>query len=297
MKKGEGPSEIEGANGFRVDTLGAIWVNDHGRGWKVTRLKDGQFTTYPMPALQYGFVWSGSVTHAGQIWDFGYQPLDGSSPMSPLNRPSGVLKTEFSVLLKSLDPASGAVDSVALGTRTAQSVAFPGVVVSIPLVAEPLFAIDPAGAVWTAMSDVDRLVKLSAEGDTLLIVELPGIGPEATSAERTAEIEKRTQALGQRGQTNGSASIDWESLVPKRKPVLVNLSVDDQSRLWVQRRTLSRGPVFDVIDANGQLLGSIDPDFEPAEYLPPVIRGKSFYAVVTDSLDVPTVIRAPVPLR
>ena len=36
---------------------------------------------------------------------------------------------------------------------------------------------------------------------------------------------------------------------------------------------------------------------EEVEYFPPVIRGKSFYVVVTDSLDVPSVIRAPVPFR
>lgn len=302
MQRGPGPSAMEDPSGIRVDTSGAIWVSDHGRG-TVTRLKDGRSSTYPRPAAANDGVWEGGVTHDGRVWDFARHPLDGSDGS---DRPGsdGPRTRAARLFLKRLDPSTGGVDSAALATETEESVAYRGRdgvhgTVRIPFKPRPLVAIDPAGAVWTATSDVDRLVKLSPAGDTLLVVELPGAGPDVPADERAKAIERLEGFLSEtRGRgAAGSDAPDWESIVPRQKPVLVNLSVDDRSRLWVQRRTLSRGPVFDVLDADGRLLGSIDPDFAPAEHFPIVVRGKSLYAVLIDSLDVATVVRAPVPLR
>lgn len=295
LGKGTGPSEIEDANGVRVDTSGAIWVSDHGR---VTRLQGGRSTTHSRPGAEHGRVWEGGVTHAGRIWDFTRHPLGGAD--GPSGR-TGPRPTETRLFLKRLDPSTGAVDSVALATEIEESVVFRGRdgargTIRIPFKPRPLVALDPAGAVWIATSDVDRVVKLSPEGDTLLVVELPGAGPDASADERTRAIERLAAEMRERG-AGGPDAPAWDSIVPRRKPVLVNLAVDDRSRLWVQRRTLSRGPVFDVLDADGRLLGSIDPDFEPAEYFPIVVRGKSLYAVLGDAPGAATVIRAPVPLR
>jgi len=290
------------ANGLRVDTLGVIWVNDPGRG-RVIRLRAGEATSYPLATSGVGAVWEGGITHDGRAWMVERQP-DGTS-VPPAEMPAGMtpgpqpLQTRLS--LRSLDPATGATDSVALGIESTEVAIYPMVMTPVPLAGRPLSAFDPAGALWTASSDTYRVTKLSLTGDTLLIVELPGTGPDASSQERADEIAKVTALLAEARRRGGAAgrgsdATDWEAAVGKRKPVLLSLSVDDQSRLWVQRRTFSRGPVFDVIDATGQMVGTIDPDFEPSSTLPPVIRGRSIYAVV-DSAGAPTVIRAPVTFR
>ena len=90
--------------------------------------------------------------------------------------------------------------------------------------------------------------------------------------------------------------MDWDALVPHRKPILIALSVDDRGRKWAQRRT-DTGPVFDVLAPTGEMLGTVDPAFEPWPFFPPVVRVTQMYALVSDSLDVPSVVRAPVPLR
>jgi len=189
------------------------------------------------------------------------------------------------LFLKSLDMTAGTIDSVALGNQSntafvvkaGRGFGFMG----IPFTPHPLIAIDPGGAIWTAVSDVDRVVKLSPKGDTLLVVDMPGGGPDLAPDERAKEIDREDKAIRQ--MTRGVADADmpdWDKLVPKKKPVLMSLTVDDAGRLWIERATLSRGPMFDVLTSSGQLLGTVDPDFSPAENSPITIRGKSIYAVL-----------------
>jgi hypothetical protein len=303
LRKGVETGGIGSANGLRVDTLGGIWVNDHGRG-QVTSLRGGQPASHPLPTSGFGGIWEGGITHDGRVWVVERHAEGPSVPPTqmPADMKSGPQPLQTRLYLRSLDPATGAIDSVALGLESTEVAIYPMVMTPVPFAGTPLSAFDPAGALWTASSDTYRVTKLSLTGDTLLIVELPGIGPDASSQERADEIARVTALLADARTRGGAAgrgsdATDWEAAVGRRKPVLVSLSVDDQSRLWVQRRTLSRGPVFDVIDATGRLVGSIDPDFEPSPTLPPVIRGKGIYAVLADSAGAPTVIRAPVTFR
>ena len=303
LRRGSGPREIGSANGVRVDTLGGIWVNDQSRG-QITHLSGEQAASYPLATSGSGDLWEGGITHDGRAWVVERHPDGPSVPPAAMqaDMQPGPQPLLTRLYLRSLDPTTGAVDSVALGVESTEVAIYPMVMTPVPFAGTPLSAFDPAGALWTASSDAYRVSKLSLTGDTLLIVELPGIAPDASSQERADEIARVTALLADArkrggGAGRGSDATDWEAAVGKRKPVLVSLSVDDQSRLWVQRRTLSRGPVFDVLDATGQLVGTIDPDFEPSTTFPPVIKGRSIYAVVADSLGAPTVIRAPVTFR
>lgn len=301
MRKGQGPGEIVQANGLRIDTLGVVWINDVGRG-KVTRLnqRERQVTDYPILSGAQGYLWEGGVTHDGRIWDAVRDARDPTgAPVEP--NQTGPQQTQAHLFFRSLDPRTGAVDSVALGVETRQVAVYPGVSAIVPFTGTPLVALDPAGAIWTASSDAYHLIKHSLKGDTLLILDLPASGPDVSADERAQEIARLTAFLAdvrkRGGAGKGSESTDWEAVVPKKKPLLVSLSVDDQSRLWVQRRTLSRGPVFDVIGPTGQLLALVDPDFEPWPFFPPVVHGNNMLALVTDSAGVPMVVRGPVALR
>jgi sugar lactone lactonase YvrE len=304
-RRGEGPGEIVRANGIRFDSTGALWINDHGRR-QITRLGGGAeraFATYPAVRNAFGYLWEGGVTRDGRVWD-AEQHADG--PQTSVGQlqpgdPTGPQNLERRLYFKSLDPRTGALDSVALGTVTNFVALYPRVSAFVPFAPIPLLALDPAGAIWTAASGAYRLTRHSLTGDTLLVIELPGEGPAVSADERAAEITKIQEFLagvrrggGTAGQ--GSEDTDWESVIPQRKPILVGLSVDDRGRLWVQRRT-EAGVLFDVFAPTGELVGTVEPAFEPWPFFPPVVRGAQMLALVTDSLDVPSVVRAAVPLR
>jgi hypothetical protein len=295
-RRGEGPGEIVRANGIRFDSTGALWINDHGRG-SITRLgQDRAFATHPWIRAQraFGYIWEGGITRDGRVWDV--ERHYDEPPNSP-GRAPGPQEIESRLFFKSLDPATGALDSVALGNAVEHLAAYPPRAFAVvPFTPAALTALDPAGAIWfVATSGAYRLVKQSLSGDTMLVVEMTGEGPMVAAEERSAEITKLQQFLAN-ARAAGSEQTDWEAVVPRRKPILVGLAVDDRSRLWVQRRT-DAGVVFDVFAPTGELLGTVEPGFEPWPFFAPVVRGSQMLALVTDSLDVPSVVRAAVPLR
>ncbi len=80
-------------------------------------------------------------------------------------------------------------------------------------------------------------------------------------------------------------------------PVIADLTVDDRGRLWMQRNVSQDQPViYDIFERDGTYAGSISPSFRPTPYIPIRIRGDRMYAVVRDSMDVPSVVRAPLPV-
>ena len=81
-------------------------------------------------------------------------------------------------------------------------------------------------------------------------------------------------------------------LMPDARPVLADLFVDDEYRLWVQRVTPEGAPAFyDLFSGDGDYLGSVRLAFAAAG--PLVVRSGHIYTWIEDDLDVPFVVRAP----
>ncbi|MGH7573797.1 MAG: hypothetical protein ACREM1_01525 [Longimicrobiales bacterium] len=80
------------------------------------------------------------------------------------------------------------------------------------------------------------------------------------------------------------------SRIPELKPVFDDLILDDADYLWVRLVTHDDTVVFDIFDPEGRYLGAVDAPRELTA-ITPVIHGDRFYAVVTDSLDIPYVVR------
>jgi hypothetical protein len=83
------------------------------------------------------------------------------------------------------------------------------------------------------------------------------------------------------------------SRVPAHKPPVYDLSLDDRRRLWVR---LS-GPnadstVFDVFSRDGRYAETVLMRFRVDAWVPPVVKGDTVWAVVTDELDVQYVARS-----
>jgi len=284
--KGDGPREVNTANGLRIDDDGGLWISDHGK-WRFTRLRrDGEVETYPFFVGGFGYLWQGGVTLDGQVWSF--WPHSGRSP-SPLGE-TGVLRGVSRAYYVSFDPSNGQLDSVHIGAAPFHSIRRPRGMSGVPFSPSLVHVFDPSGYVWTALSSEYRLTRQTVTGDTVLIVDIRAELQPVTSDDRREAIA-RFEEFSQRA---GHVDVDWDDVMPQTKPILRQLIVDDEGRLWVDR-VVGEEDVFDVFAADGRFLGTVDPAFPFAAHFPIVIRHGSLYALQTDSLDVPFVVRARLP--
>jgi hypothetical protein len=292
-RKGGGPGEVMEANGMVLDRTGTLWLHDHGQ-WQMVGIDlDGnEVARHPIHVLSYGYVYDGAVDDSGRFWKF-TSHSDDDDVFPP---PNGLNEGTSRSYVKWLDPASGATDSLFLGERGYRSVVRQygnGYSVrGIPFASGGAMAIDPAGGFWLAAGDVYRLVRLDERGDTAIVIEADVAPLAVTDADRDAYI---ASAVERRPEDRASAE-EALSFAADVHPVLDQLILDDARRVWV-RRIVAQGenPLYDVFAHDGEYLGGVRLTFTPATYIPPRIRNGKFYALVRDSLDVPTVVRSTVP--
>ena len=87
--------------------------------------------------------------------------------------------------------------------------------------------------------------------------------------------------------------------MPAVKQAISTLLLDDLGRLWA-KRAMAEGelPRYDVFTRDGEYAGTVMLGFEVSPFLQIRIRRGRVYALVTDSLDVPSVVRTgPIPLE
>jgi hypothetical protein len=163
---------------------------------------------------------------------------------------------------------------------------------SIPFSHTPIELVDPGGGFWLASEESYRIVRLGESGDTVLVLEVDVAPEQVTNQDRERFIESTLeQSPDQR-----RAIEEMVSLAPSTKPVIDQLILDDEGRLWVRRRTAEDEDVrYDLFAREGEYLGSERLPFRPALYLPPRIRHGNLYALTTDSLGVHSVVRARLP--
>lgn len=288
---GEGPREVAEANGLFVDDGGDLWINDHGK-MRLTRIRtDGEVATYAFPLPRYGYLWSGVVGSDGRFWEtFTYRDPDQTRP------DPGYVESTSSVGVLAVDPASGARDSLPIGEATSRGIALERGFAGVPFAPARLQALDPDGYLWTmASSDTYHLTRIElATGDTLVEVDLPVRGPVVEPAERRAEIERVEEFMERAGRT----SVDWDDVLPERKPAAYQISVDADGNAWVLRqREADARWVADVVAPDGRWLRTWVLPFEPLRYYVPVIRDGWFFTVRTGEFEEPYVVGSQVHAR
>jgi hypothetical protein len=159
----------------------------------------------------------------------------------------------------------------------------------IPFDARAITVVDPAGTIWRTAADAYRVARLSARGDTLLVIESETPAPTVTNEDRAAFVQRADdQRPGDR-----RALEEVAALMPDTKPSIASLTADDEGRLWIGRAVAEDAdPEFDVFDGDGAYVGTVRLGFRPAPYTPIRIRQRRVYAIVRDSLDVPYVARS-----
>jgi len=132
--------------------------------------------------------------------------------------------------------------------------------------------------VWTA---VYRIAFLSAEGDTVRIVE------RDHDPVPLAPDEWET-ALGEfhsfRAAWPGASCQPRSPSKPDVKPAVKDLLIDVEGRLWVEATT-TQGDRWEIFDRDGRLIGSL-PSFRHSRRVPPYLGKDRVAYVVEDSLGV-----------
>lgn len=287
--KGEGPGELQEANGLMLGPDGELWVPDHGNArMSVYDLAAGFERSYPMRFYSYGFVWSGAMGADGRV----YKP---SLTLGPPRRD----------IIRVYDREMALVDSLSVPEgpeldRTDPPTAFywemPGGrgygYMSVPYYPRTHEVLDARGTVWsTPFGDPSyRIMNWMPGGDTLLILETRRSLVPVTAAERDSAIESIREALLERG---AAANQDW-SKIPEVKPAVLAIYPAVGGRLWVETASPDALRRYDVYDADGRFDGSLATSLNIYRYIPPVVRGELVWAIVLDELDVPYVVRARV---
>ena len=291
--EGEGPGEFIQGNGIVLDRDGTLWVQDHARWRFIGIAPDGsEVARFPMPALNYGYMFNGALDRAGRFW----KPTSHSDQERTYPPETGLSQGSGRSYWKYYDRASDVTDSIFVGTVTRRTyIAATGGGFSysgVPFDPSLTTIVDPAGGFWSANTAMYRIARLDEAGDTVLVIEADVPLLLVTAEDRRAYVAQ----AGERGPDRLRAAEAVADLMPENKPPLAGLFVDDENRLWVRRTTPEgEGPWYDVFSRDGNFLGAVRPDFQPAPYFPPRVRNGRFYTIVLDELDVPRVVRATLP--
>jgi len=103
-------------------------------------------------------------------------------------------------------------------------------------------------------------------------------------------VEDREEALAPSRERFPGAAFD-ESRIPKVKPLIERLVVDDRSRLWVKRTTRDGHTQFDVFGPDGRPVAVVDSPLRLDSWAPLRIEGDLVYGIVRNEDEVPFVVR------
>jgi len=158
-------------------------------------------------------------------------------------------------------------------------------VTGVPFAERLAWLLDPRGFIWAGVSDAYRIYRITLDGDTVGAVERLSDPVPVTGAERDAALDRLRE-------TARGARVD-DSRIPDHKAAFDRFDVDDEGYLWVRTPLPDgeTGTVFDVFDPDGRFLGSIHADVNISAFAPVLIRRGSIYAVHTDELGVPYVVK------
>lgn len=280
---GSGPGEMRNAEGIVVDRRGRIWVRDAANARFTIFDSEGEFEkNWTMKFCWSQGAWHPHVDREGRVVDYdcvvpaGGGRSVGYAVVAYRGDQSGVdtLSTRPECGSRELSEAGTWI------TRSEKATMYR----SIPFAPFPLTTLGPAGESWCAPNssryEVMRLI--AGAKDTLRISR--ALAPVAvTRVERDSIIASMEE--------KGPTGLDF-SRIPRTKPAIERITVDDQGRPWI-RRSNAKGEVsFDIYSASGQLIATAElgKHRSPA-FLPFVIRGDNVYTVVFDEDDVQHVVR------
>jgi hypothetical protein len=284
---GGGPGEFEGAFGLMLGPDGLLYVPEvRNARMSVLHPSNGFVRSHQMRLLSFGFVSSFVMDADGRI-------LKPSLILEEDRRPViRVYDREMNeVEIRSLPPEAE-IDPEDPPTSWAFKTENGNGYRSVPWYPRATQLLDPTGEIWsTAFGDPSyRIFRWAPGGDTTLVIETMAAEVPVTAAERDSAF-----AAAVAGIEAGGGTIEGDaSKIPAVKPAIERMMLSAEGQLWVSRASRDGLHRFDVYDRDGRRIGGAATDVSFWPYLSPIVRGERIWAVVTDELDVPYVIRGRV---
>ena len=285
-RKGSGPGELQKANGMLVHQDGTVWVNDPSNARFSIFAADGKFARQQLISItSYGFRWEAWFDRTtNDLFD-------------PVNRKRGELYVQpwrridaTGKELREIDrPSCGAPHYSATSWQAETKSTGNNMVASYPFMTGGGFAPTGRDAVWCAAPGSRRVALIRiGRNDTLATTTLDISPVSVTVAERDSVIAAALK------EARRYATNDFDpSRIPRTKPGIAALHVDDDGRLWVQhvRAAGARGTTYDIHDARGAHLGRLTVPFTVMDYLPMRARGSDAWFPVRGEDDVVSVVK------
>lgn len=283
-RRGRGPGELLDANGLAISPNGVVWVNDPGNR-RYTRIwPDGHVDHLAQRERTFGATWGGVVDSSGGIFEPGVlaASLGGRAAQAP---------SQF--LLRYLDSAGGArtvpTPSCVQGERQPSRLRFiapDGTIrnVNLPFFAAQQIALSSVGHMWCTPSDDYRL--FFGPPTALREIVHEKIGRIPVSA---AEHQRERRRLDSLAKQYGTLVAGDPGAIPRVKPAIDYVLLDDRERLWVRRTSSDSLAHFDVWTTTGERVLTVRSNTLVGRVM--YIRGEDVYAVVTDEDGVPAVAR------
>ncbi|MDX1396137.1 MAG: hypothetical protein R3195_17280 [Gemmatimonadota bacterium] len=279
--EGQGPGEIGGSTGLMVAPDHRLWVPDtRNARMSIFDADSGYVTGYPMRLIVRGYIWEGVMRPDGGVL-----------------KPSILLDEDRTRVIRVFDATMTLTDSIPLPRQQELDQEDPPTAFvfegengtsyrSVPFYPFSMSLIDPDGTVWsTTFADPSyRIFHWRPQGDTTLVIETNRDRLAVTPAERDSVMAQIREEFP------GAPAPDW-SKIPDVKPAISSMHLSAEGQLWVRRPSTDGLTHYDVYDRDGRLAGGAATALGVWPYLSPVVRGGEFWALVTDELDVPYVVR------
>lgn len=278
-RKGSGPGEFQNANGIARAPDGTFWLNDPANARFTALDREGRYqATLPVPNAGYGFSWIGGVDRDGRIFDQIFLP-DPQGYRTALRRFSADRSRSDTVAMPECwDRSRPAPQFYVVKSKNMEAH------IGVPFIAGPVTAIDPAGYAWCAVSDRYLITRTALGGNAPVAV----VRQAAQALPVTRE--DREKALAPTRKQFPGAVLD-ESRIPKVKPLIELLVVDDRSRLWVKRTTADGHTQFDVFGSDGKPVAVAQSRLSLERWAPLRIEGDQVYGIIRNEDEVPFVVR------
>lgn len=292
--EGSGPGELQGMQGVYVDHEGLLRVAEQGNArLSVFHPDSGFVTSFPLQLFSYGFrgPWDVAVDSSGRTF------------VASAGRFG---EDRYWSMLRIYDPSMTQLDSIPYYDYTDEALDDddpPGAwriplgdtgwtFATVPFYARSHETLSPTGEFWSSAEGETRLEvrRWTPGGDTSLVLSSLRPPDPVTVAERDSAMAALVEGL--RDRVPSLPALD-PGRVPSTEPPLHGLSLDDRGRLWVRLSDPAADTtVYDVFDEEGAHAETVGLPFRIDRWIPPVIRGDTLWAVVTDDVDVQYVVRA-----
>ncbi len=283
-RRGGGPGEFAQASGLVWDTAGRLWVVDQQNATYSVFDTAGQLVqsrrrTSTTSAV---FPWPGIITSDNRLIEWKGAGLDAAPQLVELDASTLTVRDSFplpafSPALFELRRKSG--DNLSI-TRT-----------EVPFAPQLVWRLDADGTLWFGISDQYRIYQRRLSGDTVRVIEKAFTPRPVTSADKDSMLRGMGWFTGQGGQLD-------ESRIPHQQPAFLGFMLDEVGDLWVRPNVTGSAerPPLDVFDSQGRYLGRVYLPFKIG-YSVPLIQNGQIYAITSDSMDVPYVVRARIEKR